>query len=156
MRVLASQIMETTALQVARTCECNPRQTYKTPQTFAKHATSQRHLQWAKRVDEKQLRVRLGEADNEIAMLRARVCTLEELVQNPKKRCVSDKTKKQVAADQGWRCRKCRDVLPATFQTDHIIPLYLGGSNEKKNLQALCPGCHSEKTADDGRAVRKL
>ncbi len=30
--------------------------------------------------------------------------------------------------------------------TDHIIPLVNNGTNELSNLQALCVGCHMDKT----------
>ena len=32
------------------------------------------------------------------------------------------------------------------FELDHIIPLYLGGSDKPSNLQALTPECHKRKT----------
>ncbi len=34
---------------------------------------------------------------------------------------------------------------------DHILPLNKGGTNHEGNLQGLCAGCHSKKTAtNDG------
>jgi 5-methylcytosine-specific restriction endonuclease McrA len=65
------------------------------------------------------------------------------------KRNVSEATKKKVAASQGWTCASCQELLPATYQVDHIIPLDLGGSNDILNLQALCPLCHSTKTQQE-------
>jgi len=62
------------------------------------------------------------------------------------KRSVSESKKKYVASKQGWKCRECQEVLPATFEVDHIKRLQYGGSNEIDNLQALCPNCHREKT----------
>ena len=43
----------------------------------------------------------------------------------------------------GYRCVKCgtRDDL----ETDHIIPLSQGGTNEFENLQTLCHTCHEVK-----------
>jgi len=62
------------------------------------------------------------------------------------KRCVSESKKKYIAAQQGWKCKECGLVLPATYEVDHIVRLQHGGSNEIENLQALCPSCHRNKT----------
>lgn len=43
------------------------------------------------------------------------------------------------------------EVVPAT-EVDHIIPRRRGGDDSMENLQGLCKGCHSRKTAvEDGR-----
>jgi 5-methylcytosine-specific restriction protein A len=36
-------------------------------------------------------------------------------------------------------------------EVDHIIPKAQGGTDELDNLQSLCKGCHSRKTAKEGR-----
>lgn len=61
-------------------------------------------------------------------------------------RSVSEKTKKLVAAGQNWTCAICGQVLPPTYEVDHIMRLEFGGSNDVSNLQALCPNCHRYKT----------
>lgn len=65
------------------------------------------------------------------------------------RRAVAESTKKRVAASQRWQCSACKELLPSTFQVDHIMPLAVGGSNEVSNLTAMCPGCHAEKTQDE-------
>lgn len=50
------------------------------------------------------------------------------------------------ASEQGWRCHACRELLPALFHIDHIVPRCEGGSDAWPNLCALCPPCHSKKT----------
>lgn len=65
------------------------------------------------------------------------------------KRNVSDATKKIVAARQQWRCKICGRVLDETYEVDHIIPLYKGGTNDIDNLMALDPICHRKKTNAD-------
>jgi hypothetical protein len=62
------------------------------------------------------------------------------------KRSVGESKKKFVAASQNWKCAMCKQLLPATYQVDHEIALFQGGSNSISNLRALCPSCHSEKT----------
>ena len=43
------------------------------------------------------------------------------------------------------------------FEIDHIIPLNLGGSNNIKNLQALCYFCHKYKTVHlDNHIIENL
>ena len=55
--------------------------------------------------------------------------------------------KRIVAARQAWRCKVCTDLLPATFECDHIVPLEAGGPDcLDSNAQSLCNRCHAEKT----------
>lgn len=44
-------------------------------------------------------------------------------------------------------CAHCGAV--ADLETDHIVPLHRGGTNEWKNLQSLCVACHSRKTNNE-------
>ena len=66
---------------------------------------------------------------------------------NSTKRCVSETKKKYVAAQQGWKCGRCQQQLPAWFEVDHTVRLEHGGTNHVDNLVALCRDCHGEKTA---------
>jgi 5-methylcytosine-specific restriction protein A len=48
-------------------------------------------------------------------------------------------------------CRMCEDkglVTPGA-EMDHIVPIFMGGSNDDDNLQMLCVECHLKKSADD-------
>ena len=58
------------------------------------------------------------------------------------KRKLSESTKKIIASNQKWTCKMCNNMLDASYEIDHIIPLYKGGNNELYNLQALCRNCH--------------
>jgi len=69
------------------------------------------------------------------------------------KRSVSETKKKYVASQQDWTCKKCKEKLKATFEVDHIIPLYKGGNNHIDNLQALCAECHRMITLEDRLSV---
>jgi 5-methylcytosine-specific restriction endonuclease McrA len=71
-------------------------------------------------------------------------------------RRVSETLKKTVAHRQRYHCAGCMQMLPPSYQVDHIIPLYTDvyGThteylNSGENLQALCPNCHSVKTQQD-------
>ena len=63
-----------------------------------------------------------------------------------KRKPISAALKRIIAAAQKWRCDECDVLLPASFEIDHVVPLHLGGSNERDNLVALCGTCHREKT----------
>ena len=62
------------------------------------------------------------------------------------KRNVSESKKKFIASNQKWKCAHCQNLLDNTYEVDHIIALYKGGSNELNNLEALCRNCHGKKT----------
>lgn len=65
------------------------------------------------------------------------------------KRNVTGLTKKKVAAGQEWKCGHCQTTLDETYEVDHILALYKGGSNDVGNLVALCPNCHRKKTVNE-------
>lgn len=64
-------------------------------------------------------------------------------------RQVSQLMKKQVAARQQWKCGHCQSILDASYEVDHILALYKGGSNSEVNLVALCRNCHGKKTVNE-------
>jgi predicted HNH restriction endonuclease len=65
------------------------------------------------------------------------------------KRNVTGLMKKKVAASQGWKCGTCQNLLDETYEVDHKIALFQGGSNDMSNLLAVCPHCHRLKTVDE-------
>jgi len=62
------------------------------------------------------------------------------------KRNVTGLMKKKVAADQKWVCGHCSQTLDESYEVDHKLALYQGGTNEIENLIALCRNCHGKKT----------
>jgi len=50
---------------------------------------------------------------------------------------------------QRGKCAYCRVKLANEYHVDHIVPLSAGGSNDRKNLQILCPPCNLHKHAKD-------
>ena len=65
------------------------------------------------------------------------------------KRNVTGLMKKKVAASQGWKCGNCQTTLDETYEVDHKLALFNGGSNDENNLVALCPHCHRKKTVQE-------
>jgi hypothetical protein len=75
--------------------------------------------------------------------------TKTKSINNSNKRRVNELTKKTIASNQQWKCNICNNILDASYEIDHIIPLYKGGTNDIYNLQALCRNCHGKKTIED-------
>lgn len=46
---------------------------------------------------------------------------------------------------QRGKCVVCRIDISKRYHIDHIMPLALGGSNDKSNIQLLCPFCNMSK-----------
>ena len=47
------------------------------------------------------------------------------------------------------KCAACQCCIEKRYHVDHIEPLSRGGSNDKSNLQLLCPTCNLSKGARD-------
>jgi hypothetical protein len=61
---------------------------------------------------------------------------------------IPEKTKAKVRADFQNRCAYCLSLqryVYGPFEIEHIIPVFLGGSNEEKNLCLSCRFCNSYK-----------
>ncbi len=72
----------------------------------------------------------------------------------PSSRRWSSSEKRAIGARQAWRCAKCAQLLPATYECDHVKPLHLGGPDcAKTNAEALCCACHASKTLDERLAL---
>jgi len=48
---------------------------------------------------------------------------------------------------QKLKCANCGVSIDSYYEVDHIMPLYLGGSNWPNNLQCLCRSCNARKHA---------
>lgn len=48
---------------------------------------------------------------------------------------------------QNGLCVYCETILNERFHVDHIIPIKLGGENNKHNLQILCSQCNVRKSS---------
>lgn len=59
---------------------------------------------------------------------------------------VSFEKRWRCAQRQKWKCNVCKRILPVEAELDHVVPLFLNGSNDVNNLQLLCPNCHAKKT----------
>lgn len=52
----------------------------------------------------------------------------------------------------GGRCETCGDPVPdGEWETDHVVELGDGGTNDLDNLRHVCKPCHRRKTAEARR-----
>jgi 5-methylcytosine-specific restriction endonuclease McrA len=56
---------------------------------------------------------------------------------------------KALFASQRGLCVACRASIKGGYHVDHTMPLSRGGTNDKTNLQLLCPTCNLSKNARD-------
>lgn len=59
---------------------------------------------------------------------------------------IPESVKREVAWSQEWKCNVCKQMLPYSFELDHIRPLHWGGLNHRTNYQVLCGTCHNNKS----------
>lgn len=56
---------------------------------------------------------------------------------------------KYIITKQKNKCANCRNSVKDNYHIDHIYPISKGGSNNKHNIQILCPTCNVTKNAKD-------
>jgi 5-methylcytosine-specific restriction protein A len=61
------------------------------------------------------------------------------------------KLRRETMADDSGLCRACAAAgrVRAGEEVDHIVPLHLGGTDDRANRQLLCRECHGEKSAQE-------
>lgn len=72
------------------------------------------------------------------------------------KRTLRESDKKIVACNQKWHCAACKELLPSTYQIDHVIPFSISADDTITNLEALCPNCHSQKTQRENFRINRF
>jgi len=45
--------------------------------------------------------------------------------------------------------------VSASEEVDHVVPLSLGGTEDRHNKQGICKPCHKAKTARESAAARR-
>jgi 5-methylcytosine-specific restriction endonuclease McrA len=84
------------------------------------------------------------------AVLKAQKAAERRSYKARKRGATGSHTAKDVAeihARQRYKCAICSVSTKKHRHIDHIVPLALGGSNGKENLQILCPACNIAKGA---------
>lgn len=64
-------------------------------------------------------------------------------------RKLTEPEKRRVASQQQWKCARCEGLLTDVYEVDHIEQQCIRNNQRRRNLQALCPRCHREKTVED-------
>ena len=63
--------------------------------------------------------------------------------------------KKRIMFGQAYRCGMCEQLLPPTFEINHIEPHCVGANNHPSNLVALCKECHGAYTQAQALWIRR-
>lgn len=66
-----------------------------------------------------------------------------------RRRGTTAKTRKTVLSEEP----RCACGKPAT-EVDHIVPVCLGGTDDRENLRGICRGCHLTKSSLEANHVR--
>ena len=92
----------------------------------------------------------------------ARYKEYEDIVKH-KRKLFTEVQKRKIACRQKYRCMgelcvKTDKLLPEVWELDHIIPLFMGGTNyynfdtyddTLNNLMVICSNCHALKTQQE-------
>ncbi len=66
------------------------------------------------------------------------------------------KVRRAIVDRANGHCEACKAALkPGEGEIDHILPDALGGAPTAANGRLICRVCHTAKTADDVRRIRK-
>lgn len=99
------------------------------------------------RAEERARSVRVTSADGPAPLVREPV--------EIERRNVSKARRQKIIAAQGGVCKRADCDAPAV-EVDHIVPLWLGGSNRDENLEGLCGPCHLRKTRAEAPLRAKI
>lgn len=66
------------------------------------------------------------------------------------------KLRERVMDRDNHQCVPCtaRGLITAAAEVDHIKPKTDGGTDDMKNLQAICKACHAEKTQREAKTAQ--
>ncbi len=92
----------------------------------------------------------------------ARYKEYEDIIKH-KRKLFTEVQKRKIACKQKYQCMgslcvKTDQLLPEVWELDHIIPLFLGGTNyynfenhndENNNIHIICSNCHALKTQQE-------
>jgi len=70
------------------------------------------------------------------------------ITNNHCRRTLTEAEKKAVAAEQGYRCAMCNEVV-TDYEVDHIEQQAIRKNHHRLNLQMLCVACHRKKSRKD-------
>lgn len=73
-----------------------------------------------------------------------------------KRKKIKMELRKQIVDNQKNTCGKCKQVLSAYFQIDHIVGLQFGGTDDESNLMALCCECHVIKSIEENKRRKQI
>jgi len=58
--------------------------------------------------------------------------------------------KAKLFANGRTKCEACGEERVSFLQIDHVIPYFLGGTDDLDNLRILCGPCHEQRHRRDG------
>jgi 5-methylcytosine-specific restriction endonuclease McrA len=73
---------------------------------------------------------------------------------DPYKRREYQRNRRLVLEAAGGRCQMVAGCKNPATTADHVIPLYVGGTNDLDNLRAACPAHNSAAGARIATAIR--
>lgn len=74
--------------------------------------------------------------------------------QRPVREPITAQTRYTVLKAFGFRCARCQvSASDQELDIDHIVPVCVGGTNARANLQPLCEPCHVSKSREDLHAL---
>ena len=95
-----------------------------------------------------------GESNNPILW----IGPIENLKSEPRK-FLKPMEKQKLLRDQNYECNFCDNRIKlypySTCDSDHIIPIHIGGKTTIENMQLLCVSCHRQKSARELKCTEK-
>lgn len=78
-----------------------------------------------------------------------------EYPETHERKYLAPKLKVQLVKNQQGCCAICGEK-PRVFEYDHRVELWAGGTNDFANWQALCAGCHKDKSGAEAKHRAKM